>query len=431
MRPITIRRAWPALLAAVVAAATAVVTPAQTTGPATTAPASAPAALAVPMPPVQSYLDRGDTAAAERAMSAQLLATPGDDQARFSLGTVQFLQAVEHLGQGMYRSGLRHTAELHIPIPVNPNPEVVTYAQQREIARRLIDDVTAAEATLAMVKSTDVKLPLRIGTVRLDLTGVRHPPGPDTELWRVLQGLWHNPDLNAANAARFYVTLDAGDVQWLRGYCHLIAALGNMALAYDEGELFDRTGQLFFERTESAKYPFLTRGRKVYEAEGMDLADVVAFVHLVHLRPAEPLRLLEARRHLKAMAQCSRASWKLILAETDDDHEWIPSPRQHTVLPHVEVTQPMVDGWLAFLDQFDDILDGKLLIPFWRGDGKQGVNLAKLFFTDPQPFDLVLWAQGTGVAPALETGPLATGDVYKNLDRVFGGDVFSFGAWFN
>ena len=170
----------------------------------------------------------------------------------------------------------------------------------------------------------------------------------------------------------------------------------------------------------------------MFDFQDVDVADVVAFVHLVHLPLKEPLRMIAVQQHLKAMARCSRESWRLILAETDDDHEWIPNPRQHTVVPNVRVTQEMVDGWLHFLDQFDDILDGKTLIPFWRGDGKQGVNLAKLFFTDPQPLDIVLWVQGTGVAPALESGkPLATGDVYRNLDRVFSGNVFGFGAWFN
>lgn len=101
------------------------------------------------------------------------------------------------------------------------------------------------------------------------------------------------------------------------------------------------------------------------------------------------------------------------------------------MLPHVEVNQEMIDGWLKFLDEADDILDGKKLIPFWRGDGTQGVNRAKLFFINPQPFDLVLWIQGTGVAPAVEKGTLTDPDVYRNLDRVFSGNAFSFGAWFN
>jgi hypothetical protein len=279
------------------------------------------------------------------------------------------------------------------------------------------------------VKDPNVHLPLRIGTVRLDFTGSGHP-GADAMLWQVLKRMWGNPDLNADSARSFYVNLDAGDVYWLGGYCHVIAAMGDAMLAYDGRDLFDRTGQLFFKRAESP-YPFLLSGKRVFDADGMDLADVVAFVHLMHLPLREPLRLLEVRRHLKAMTDCSRKSWHLILAETDDDHEWIPNPRQHSVVPHVRVTREMVDAWLKFLDQADDILDGKLLIPFWRGDGTQGVNLAKLFFTDPQPFDPILWIQGTGVAPALQRGPLATRDVYGNLERVFSGDVFAFGAWFN
>jgi hypothetical protein len=44
----------------------------------------------------------------------------------------------------------------------------------------------------------------------------------------------------------------------------------------------------------------------------------------------------------------------------------------------------MVDGCMKFLDEADDVLDGKKLIPFWRGDGQQVVNLARLFFISPK-----------------------------------------------
>ena len=41
-----------------------------------------------------------------------------------------------------------------------------------------------------------------------------------------------------------------------------------------------------------------------------------------------------ALAHLEAMIALSRESWKFILAEPDDDHEWVPNPKQHSVLPN-------------------------------------------------------------------------------------------------
>jgi len=128
-------------------------------------------------------------------------------------------------------------------------------------------------------------------------------------------------------------------------------------------------------------------------------------------------------------AALSRESWKFILAETDDDHEWIPNPRQTGVLS-VPVRQEMVDGWLEFLEETEALLAGKRLIPFWRGDPSRGVNLRRVF-TEPRPFDLVLWIQGSAATPYLEKGPLTKPEVWARLQRVFGGESIGFAIWFN
>ena len=116
-------------------------------------------------------------------------------------------------------------------------------------------------------------------------------------------------------------------------------------------------------------------------------------------------------------------------AETDDDHEWIPNPRQKGVLG-VPVRQEMIDGWMRFLDESEDLLAGKKLVPFWRGAETRGVNLRKVF-TDPRPFDSVLWIQGIGATPYLEDGPMTNPEVWGRLQRVFGGEFFGFAIWFN
>ncbi|MSR58456.1 MAG: hypothetical protein EXS05_12520 [Planctomycetaceae bacterium] len=130
------------------------------------------------------------------------------------------------------------------------------------------------------------------------------------------------------------------------------------------------------------------------------------------------------------MASLSRRSWDLILNETDDDHEWIPGPKQTGVIPNVHVTQEMIDGWRMFLSEAELILKGEKLVPFWRGNQPRGVNLRKVFM-QPQPFDLVMWVQGTGAAPYLEQGTLTDPAVWERLLRVFQGEFIGFAFWFN
>ena len=83
------------------------------------------------------------------------------------------------------------------------------------------------------------------------------------------------------------------------------------------------------------------------------------------------------------MIALSHESWKFIIAETDDDHEWVPNTKQHSVMPNGTVTNEMVKGWLEFLDEAKAILKGEKLIPFWRTGPESGVNLKRVF-TEPR-----------------------------------------------
>ena len=67
---------------------------------------AAPAA-GITVAAVQEKLYAGELAPARAALEAQLLQSPQDDQARMALGTIQFLQAIEHMSQSMYRYSLR------------------------------------------------------------------------------------------------------------------------------------------------------------------------------------------------------------------------------------------------------------------------------------------------------------------------------------
>jgi hypothetical protein len=394
--------------------------------------ARAPAARAA-APSVEKYLDAGKLAEGERALLTQVRDHPRDDASRFGLGTVQFLRAVEHMGRSLYRYGLRsdrgrrmNVPFLRLPVPENPKPEPVTYADIRRTLQDLVADLEKAEATLAEVKDEQVKLPLHLGRVRLDFTGDGKSPDPLVKVVAIFFGgpaaFAGNPDL--------LVHFDRGDVAWLRGYCHLLLSFAEAALAYDAHELFNATAHVFFAKPRTP-YPFLTKPAHVIwnTGDGLDLIDLIAVIHLTRFPVKEPARMKAALGHLEQMLALSRESWQNILAETDDDHEWLPNPKQKGALG-IAVTADMVKAWLEFVDEAEALLAGKRLVPFWRDAGGRGVNLRRVF-TQPRRFDLVLWYQGSDAAPYLEKGELTRPEVWQRLQRVFRGEFIGFAIWFN
>jgi hypothetical protein len=384
-------------------------------------------------PAVEAMLVQGKLKDAEKQLAAQLEAAPKDDNARFALGVVQTLQGGERLMQSLYRYGLnpRWATMLPIvrlPVPLNPNPEPLTNEAFRQIVADLADDLARAEATLAAIESSDVKLPLHLGMYRLDFDGDGQATDEET-LWRIFSRITGR-NIDEKTAAAFVMAFDKGDVHWLRGYCRLLSAICEMQLAYDTQELHDHAAQLFFP-TAKTPYPFLTSqgDRRLREFEW--ILDGVALIHKLQLPLAEPARLAKARENLLAVAEQSRLSWAAILAETDDEREWIPNPSQkNPAIPNALVTQEMVDGWLAMLDELEAILEGDKLVPFWRGGETRGINMERVFL-EPTEFDLVLWAQGTAAAPYLEQGEVTQPEFWSRIRRGFRGQFFWFAVWVN
>lgn len=382
---------------------------------------------------MESYLTQGELTRGEAAAAAELRRQPQDSQLQFGLGVIQFFRAVEGLGQGLYTYGVRSERGqqlqipfLRLPLPVNPEPRTATYPALRTVLGDFQTRLRQAEATLATIKDEQVKLPLRVGAIQLDLTGAGNGK---QNLSAILARYFGGG--RAVSTEKLFVVFDRGDVAWLRGYCHLLLALTDIALAYDGQELFDCTGQVFFHKIETP-HRFLNERQKsrVFDVgDGLDLVDLISFIHLLRLPLKEPARMQTALGHLEQMLTLSRESWKSIQAETDDDYEWLPNPKQKGALG-VPIRQEMIDSWLAFVDEAEQLLQGKRLAPFWRGNQERGVNLRRVF-TEPRTFDLVLWVQGTAATPYLEQGPLTRPEVWGRLQQVFQGQFFGFAIWFN
>lgn len=382
---------------------------------------------------VEKYLVEGSLAEGERLLLADLARNERADGTRFELGVLQLVRAFERFGQTLYRFGPRQVnAGFLVPIPVvvppNPDPEEVTPQKFRKLLSQFLADLDAAERTLAAIRDPDVRLPLRVGLVRVDFK----QDGKSTEsLKAFLTRLRGGPAVMPKND-EWRIVFDRGDVAWMRGYCHLLMAAGEAILAHDLHEIFDRTGHLFFAKV-SSKHPFVQEytvtQEGVWQWRWEQIMDCIAYIHLLRLDVTEPDRLRRALTHMEEVLALSRETWRFITAETDDDHEWLPNPKQKGVLG-VPISQAMVDGWHEFLDEAEALLAGKRLVPFWRGTKPRGLNLRRVF-TEPRPFDFVLWVQGTAATPYLEEGPMTRPDVWMRLQRLFQGEFVGFALWFN
>ncbi len=364
---------------------------------------------------------------------------PDDANAQFQLGVLKFLRAVEQFGQAQYRFGLSagntvFVPFVRIPVPKNDAPDVIGYEDIRQVLLRLVDDLDDAEQSLANVGKAEVKFRIDLRKIYFDFDNDGQA-GEEESLWSVFSIINHRAARDAPADA--VVAFDNGDVDWLRGYCHLLEGMGNAVLAHDFEELHRRCGHLFYPRVKSP-YAFLEH--QGGENPGWSInyvADLLSLVHLINFEVVEPERMQLAQTHLLEMIKRSRASWEKIQAESDDDSEWLPGPKQNAALTSVRITGPMVESWHKFLDESESLLTGKKLVPFWRSTKAEveaatakGLNLHRIF-NEPRRFDLVLWVQGTAAVPYLEQGELTNQDVWTQLTGAFRGQFWGFAIWIN
>jgi hypothetical protein len=384
---------------------------------------------------LEEHLYGGNLAAGEQGLRTILAGQPQDAEARFALGGVLLVRAVERLGQNLYRHGLQTPRTMFLPlfslpVPVNPRPEALTYERLREIFAQLVRDLDAAETELARVEAADVKLPVDLARITLDLNG--DGVANDREKLPVIieslaQGA-RRRGIKTATGDSFPVSFDLADVYWMRGYANLVAVTAEFFLAHDFRATFDATFHLFFPR---ADLPFARLlAEPTGPRTGMEfgtILDAVALIHLVRWDVAEPARMASIHRRLKHAVDLSRKTWAAVLAETDDDNEWLPGPSQKGVLD-MPVTAEMIASWLAMLNEVEAVLDGRKLAPHPRFN--RGINVKKLF-TEPKQFDLVLWITGHGALPFLEDGPLVDTSSWNQASQVFRGNLLTYAFWFN
>ena len=377
-----------------------------------------------------AHLYAGTLAAGDAELSAMLAADPQNDDARIGLGTIRFVAAIEGLSQGLYRYGLQPPQSMmlpivRLPVPVNPNPEPIRFADFQALLDQFVKGVASAEETLTGIGDSGVKLRLDLTKLRYDANG-DGTIGDDERFIAVIQRVTGMRAEDMPNSLVF--AFDKGDALWLRGYCHVLMAFGDFWLAHDWHESFDVGFTHFFPRVQSEFAKALSApGIDPMYTEGAPIADFISFFH-IPWPVSDPARMAEVRQHIKAMIALSRESWDAIEAETDNDAEWLPNPRQTSPFASVQVDEARIDAWRAVLDEAEAVIDGKKLVPHWRFD--KGFNLARVF-DEPQAFDLVLWLTGPAALPYLEDGPVATSDEWNAMLGAFGGSFGVSAIWFN
>lgn len=389
----------------------------------------------------KSMFEAKSVADRNTALSTLEAAAAKDPTSAYAAGAGEFFTALELLAGGLHRHGFESPKSfmlplMQLPVPDNPNPQPLTYEEFRAILVAFRDRLEKSAATLGSVPvDADIGMAVDLTRAGIDLNEDGSLT-PDESIAAIMAALAHGSIDTSNTAPSLTFRFDRADGFWLQGYAEFLMAQADFWLAHDFRTMFDGSFHMLFPRAKLPLQDALVppdggMSGNIFTSEWR-FADFISLVHLVNWPVVEPERRQAARRHLLEMIRLSREDWKAILAETDNDREWLPGPQQKGVNPltGLEVGEQQVQAWLATLTVAEDLLEGRVLLPHFRITGK-GINM-KRFFDEPKPFDLVLSITGPGIAPYLESGKILSSGDFDQIQREFGGAGFlTFALWFN
>ncbi|MFT3870785.1 MAG: hypothetical protein QM715_20220 [Nibricoccus sp.] len=357
-------------------------------------------------------------------------AKPANDGERFSLAVLQTLQGLQQFGDGAGKLGIKQSLGRNLPFfrilpatqPAGTPTEVATPEKVRALFTNLRESLKKANATLAKVGDSDFKVQVNLSQAYLE-NNAGTPGMPLAESLGRIMGL------NAASEQDIVVNFDSADAVWLKGYTHLLTGMLEILMAYDWSPVWNQMAYLLF----ASPNPMPPLAKYAVSGQGQgpsDWADMIAAVHDMRLELKDAEAFKRALAEFRSMIACSRLCWTRIQAETDDDQEWLPSPKQKGPRG-ARITQEQIDGWTAVLNELDAILAGKKLLPHWRIINGMGINVARLV-QNPPKFDLVLLVQGSAFVPYIEGGDVSSSTRWRQLVAPFGpGGFMSFALWSN
>jgi hypothetical protein len=369
-----------------------------------------------------------------------------DAESRFGKGLMQFMEAISRFGRALYRHGYdlsdRARGPMLIRVPINPDPEPLDYGKLRAILEALVADLDVAQKTLREAGvAGDYVIPVDVMKVAVDIDEDGHAGkgesigaiiGPALGINRIPRA----PGLDQPgeeDAPTLTLGLDRADAIWLAGYSNVTAAFAEFLLAHDFRMLADTLLPHLFPRAGLG----LTEPQRIWNPEPYSyinqddltrIFDLVATIHTMDWPVIDRDRLRSVQERFRSITALSRQNWQAIMAETDNDRELLPSPRQNSVLGGPGVTDEQVGAWLGALDVVDDVLDGELLIPHWRFQRGIDVNAYVETATRTDP---VLLISGHDAVQFLRDGPVMDDQTFADFNRNFGWQWLGYAFWFN
>lgn len=191
-------------------------------------------------------------------------------------------------------------------------------------------ELAAVEADLAVVaRGSGVGLDLCLACWRIDWNGNGRVDSRDEMLMQIEQDANGQaiPEDDPRRRPTFH--FDDGDVAWARAFVAFQRAALDVLLAYD----WTQVAAIVARRSERP--------------------DTIV------IKLTDPDRIVAARaRILEGLAQ-SETSRRQYLAETDDDREWLPNPRQKNHPMPLPVDQALYDTWEAVVGDLKRLVNGE------------------------------------------------------------------------
>ena len=380
---------------------------------------------------ISAEIARSGLAATETRLTA--LPSPTDAD-RFALGGVLFLRAVEISFQDRWRYGLTDRTGmlplLRLPLEDNPRPAAFDPAAITGIFAHAAAKLSAAKTQLSAIPATsDFGLDIALDDLWFDVNsdGSRSTGEAIADILgtAVLGGTASSAAPQLLPTVRF----DAADAAWLAAYADLLNGVCAMVRAYDPTEPITRV--LTARRTMAAigtvaADPFFG---EVGAPDSFDSFDVFAIVLAALNQTPDKALMAQAQTDLLAMVAENRDFWARVAQEKDNVHEWLPNDSQTSALG-IELPKGTGGHWLALLSDFEAVLKGEKLVPYWRVGPPAGINIARIF-TDPRPIDVAGWIQGWAALPYLEQGPLVSTDSADAFDTLTAGQAPLFALYLN
>ena len=398
-----------------------------------------------------SHLYAGTLQAGQAALAAGKDA--GEPEACFGWGLLTLAGAVEGLAQDFYRYGattpgtdlaarILGGAMMDMPAPANPAPEALSYAALRTVLSDFRSDVAAAQTGFLCGGAGDYVIPVDVLKARFDVNGDGTAEPGETlgaflaPLLGEIAGSSGDPALQEKSLSKGVapvpestVGFDAADAIWFAGYSQIVMAHLDLVLAHDFEAFFDAYLHRVFPKAGLPMQDYAQGGTLMFDPDSdAGIADLVAAIHTLNFPVIDRPLLAGIPAQLKQVTALSRQNWELILAETDDNRELIPNPRQTALFDGAAVTDETVAAWRETLDVFDQILDGQLLLPHWRF--KQGFDL-KAWFETAERTDVVMLLTGKDALPYLRDGPIADAASFAAANAAFGDEFLLYALWFN